>query len=66
MSKWKKYRKSGLQEMRDYIPGEDLDKISVSKEDTPEKGGKIGRNSENHKDQWYVAKDFYEENYELV
>ena len=45
--------------------GEDLSDISVNSEDTPEEGGMIARNSCNHKDQWYVAKAFFEENYEL-
>ena len=63
---WKKYRKTALQEMRPYIPGEDLSNVSVSKEDTPEEGGMIARNSKNPNDQWYIAKDFFEQNYEIV
>lgn len=61
---WRKYRKSALQEMRPYIPGEDLTKISVNKEDTPEPGGMIARNSDNPEDQWYVAKAFFAKSYE--
>lgn len=63
---WKKYKKKALQEMRPYVPGEDLSEISVSQEDSPELGGMIARNSDNPKDQWYVAKDFFENNYELA
>jgi hypothetical protein len=63
---WKMYRKTALQEMRSYIPGEDLTGISVNKEDVPELGGMIARNSDNHADQWYVAKDFFENKYEAV
>ncbi len=61
---WKQYCKSRLQEMRPYVPGEDLTCVSVSEEDTPEEGGMIARNPKNHKDQWYVAKLFFEDNYE--
>lgn len=61
---WKQYRKKGITEMRPYIPGEDLSGISVSKEDTPEPGGMIARNSKNLNDQWYVAKQYYLDNYE--
>ena len=61
---WQKYRKIAVQQMRPYIPGEDLSVISVNTEDTPEKGGMIARNTDNHKDQWYVAKAFFEKNYE--
>jgi len=66
MSEWKTYRKTGLQEMRPYVEGEDMSGISVSAEDTPEPGGMIARNAKNNKDLWYVAKDFFEENYEEV
>jgi len=63
---WKKYRETAIQEMRPYIPGEDLTGISVNKEDTPEEGGMIARNSNNLKDQWYIGKQFFIDNYEAV
>lgn len=56
---WKNYRKKALQPMRPYIPGEDLQGISVSDVDTPELGGMIARNPKDYNDQWYVAKDFF-------
>lgn len=66
MSEWKQYRKTATQEMRPYVPGEDLSGISVSEEDTSEEGGMIARNAKNHDDHWYVAKQFALDNYELV
>jgi hypothetical protein len=66
MPEWKKYRKKALQEMRPYVPGEDLSRISVNPEDTPEPGGMIARNADNHNDQWYVGKAFFQKNYEAV
>lgn len=48
--------------MRPYIPGESLDGVSVSAEDTPELGGMIARNPDNHEDQWYVNHDYFEKN----
>lgn len=60
---WAFYRKMGEQEMRPYVLGEDLTGISVNKEDAPELGGMIARNSDNYEDQWYVAKDFFEKWY---
>lgn len=66
MSQFKNYRKKGLQPMRPYIPGEDLTSISVNKEDTPEEGGMIAVNPMNQEDRWYVAKDFFNNNYEEV
>ena len=57
---WQQYRRKELWEMRPYIPGEDMASISVSKEDVPKFGGMIARNPENHADQWYVAKTYFE------
>lgn len=59
----KHYRKRGLQPMRPHVPGEDLTGASVQKEDTPELGGMIAWNPANPKDRWYVAKQFFEDNY---
>jgi hypothetical protein len=63
---FRQYRKKGVSEMRPYIVGEDLTGMSVNKEDTPEQGGMIARNPDNFEDQWYVAKNFFEKNYEPV
>jgi len=62
---WKNYIKQTPQPMRPYIPGEDLKAqgISVWDGDTPEVGGMIARNPKDPKDQWYVAKAFFEHNY---
>ena len=64
MSRFKEYRKKNLQMMRPYIPGESLHGISVAEVDTPEKGGMIAINPLDGKDRWYVAKKFFEDNYE--
>lgn len=63
---WKKYRRKGVAEIRPYEPGEDLGGISVNKEDTPELGGMIARNPDNHADQWYIAKAYFEKHFELM
>ena len=60
---YKPYVKTATQEMRPYVPGEDLAGISVSPEDMPEDGGMIARNHCNHSDKWYVSKAFFEANY---
>jgi len=65
MSNFKKYVRTNIAEMRPYIPGEDMSKVSVSRVDTPEVGGMIARNPDNHKDQWYVAKEYFELQFEL-
>lgn len=62
-SKIKLYKKPALQPMRPYVQDEDMTGISVSGQDTPEVGGMIAINPQNEKDQWYVAKQFFEDNY---
>ena len=77
---FKQYRKSKLaemtpvtqQEVEEYEAGEGgvLSEISISDEDRANGSPKVGdmraRNPENHADQWLVAKEFFEENYEEV
>lgn len=63
---WKKYRRTGLSEMRPLVAGEDLSGVSVSPTDTPTEGDMIARNPDNHADQWLVAKDYFERNLEAV
>jgi len=59
----KLYRKIHVQAMRPYVLGEDLTGIAVNKEDVPEEGGMIAVNSKNPEDRWYVAKQFFLDNY---
>lgn len=63
---FKQYRKKSVQLMRPYIVGEDMTGVSVSEQDTLEDGGMIAMNRDNPKDVWYVAKDFFNDNYEEV
>lgn len=64
---WQKYKRKGLSEMRPYVLGEDLTKISVSGEDAPESDmGMVARNPDNYADQWYVARQYFEKNLELA
>lgn len=63
---YKQYQRKGLSEMRPYITGEDMTSVSVSATDTPEQGGMIARNPKEHDDKWYVAKKYFEDNFELA
>lgn len=44
--------------------------VFISKEDrkngSPKLGDMIGRNPKNHKDQWLVAKQYFEDNFEEI
>ena len=69
---WREYRRKGFSEMRPYVgvDGEVLTDVSVSSEDvaagSPKHGDMIARNPKNHADQWLVAKQYFEDNLELV
>ena len=72
---WNKYKRKGLSEMRP-VTKEEADanatseEVSISKADldtgSPKLGDMIARNPKNHKDQWLVAKKYFENNLELV
>ena len=64
--RFKQYRKTNIAEMRPYEKGEDLSHISVSIVDNPEEDmGMIARNPKKHEDQWYVTKEYFEDNFEV-
>lgn len=67
MSKWKRYIRKGYSELRPYVKGENLNNISVSNEDDPETDmGMVARNPDNHADQWYVAREYFNKNLVLA
>lgn len=61
-AEWDYYLKTEKQAMRPYIPGENMDGISVSENDIPQEGGMIARDIESG-DKWYVSKEYFEKNY---
>lgn len=65
MKEFKDYIKTVKQPMRPYVPGENLPAqgVSVWDGDVPEKGGMVAQNPKDPKDMWYVAKEFFEDNY---
>ena len=64
-NKFRDYVKNTKQPMRPFVLGEDLESqgISVWEGDVPEPGGMVARNPKDPKDQWYVSKKFFDENY---
>lgn len=67
---WIKYTRKGVSEMRPYIEGEAMSRVSVSVQDrangSPKPGDMIARNPKNHDDLWLVAKNYFEDNLEAV
>jgi hypothetical protein len=71
MSEFKNYRRKQIAELRPFSEGEKLsDAVSVSQADkdagSPKVGDMIARNPKNHDDQWLVAKQYFEDNFEEV
>ena len=65
-TRFKRYLRTNVAEMRPYEPGEDLTNVSVSDVDSPKLGDMIARNPRNHEDQWLVDKDYFEDNFALI
>ena len=64
-TRFQRYRRTGIALMRPYEPGEDLTEISVSGEDDPASDlGMIAVNPDNPSDQWYVARAYFDKNFE--
>ncbi len=64
------YRRKQIAELRPYVAGENLDHVSVAEVDrvagSPKAGDMVARNPKNHADQWLVAKQYFEDNFEPV
>ena len=72
MEAFKKFRRKQIAELREVTEDEisrvvSMDGISISDVDkdagSPKKGDMIARNPKNHRDQWLVAKEYFEENF---
>lgn len=65
-----KYRRKQIAELRPYVVGELLDRVSVSAPDkeagSPKPGDMIARNPKNHDDQWLVAAQYFADNFEPI
>lgn len=74
MSEFKQYRRSQIAELRPYVEGEELEydfkRISISDVDvnngSPKVGDMIARNPKNHADQWLVAAQYFNDNFEPI
>ncbi len=78
MNKFKQYRRKAIAELRnvteqevtDGVQGLEANSISISAADidngSPRIGDKVARNSLNHNDQWLVAEDYFNDNFEEI
>lgn len=70
MSEFKQYRRKQIAELREWKPGDDMDRVSISTSDleagSPKEGDMIARNPLNHADQWLVAAAYFKNNFEPV
>jgi len=67
---FKTYRRKGTTELRPYVSGEDVSRVSISEPDrsagSPKEGDWIARNPDNHDDQWLVARAYFDKHMEPV
>jgi len=65
---FKPYRRKQIAELRPYVPGENMEGISISEADklagSPKLGDMIARNPKNHEDQWLVAAQYFTDNFD--
>lgn len=65
---FKQYKRTNIAEMREYVEGEDMSGVSISQPDldngSPKTGDMIARNPKNHEDQWLVAAQYFQDNFE--
>lgn len=71
VNEFKQYRRKQIAELRPYEEGEELsNKVSISQAykdgGSPKAGDMIARNPKNHDDQWLVAKQYFEDNFEPI
>lgn len=71
MSEFTQYKRKQIAELRPFVEGETLPAgVSVSEVDqkngSPKVGDMIARNPVNHEDQWLVAKEYFEANFEPI
>jgi hypothetical protein len=63
-----RYQRKQIAELRPYVPGELLSRVSISEADkaagSPLPGDMIARNPKNHDDQWLVSKAYFRDNFE--
>ncbi|EKF43302.1 hypothetical protein NA8A_04703 [Nitratireductor indicus C115] len=68
--KFTQFRRKQIAELRPYVPGDDLEGVSVAPADTiagsPKLGDMIARNPKNHEDLWLVAAQYFSDNFEPV
>ena len=68
---FKRYQRKQIAELRPYVAGEKLsEQVSISAADreagSPKEGDMIARNPADHNDQWLVAKEYFEANFEAI
>jgi len=69
-AEFEKYQRVDMAELRPYVPGEDLKGVSISEADlkagSPKPGDMVARNPKNYDDTWLVAKEYFEDNFDLA
>ena len=68
--RWREYKRVSIAELRPYVPGENMDGISINDVDraagSPKEGDMIARNPANHADRWLVAQLYFKLNFRTI
>lgn len=64
MSEFKQYRRTQIAEMRPVTQHEAENQDAILDNGSPKIGDMIARNPKNHKDQWLVAQQYFNDNFE--
>lgn len=64
------YRRTQIAEMARWVPGCDMEGVSISAPDkaagSPKDGDMVARNPKNHDDRWLVAAQYFADNFEVM
>lgn len=70
MVEFKQYRRRELAELTPWVEDTNMKKVSVAEVDrlngSPKEGDMIARNPKNHDDQWLVAKQYFQDNFDSL
>ena len=65
---FKQYKRKAIAELMEWTPEVNMTRVSVSQADkdngSPKQGDMLARNPDNHDDQWLVAAQYFQDNFE--
>ena len=70
MTEWQTYKRIGFARMRPWVPGMNMEGVSISEADrrngSPKPGDMIARNPEKETDRWLISEDYFKANFRPI